>query len=877
MPADVRLVHAFVAQDGDRDAANHGGRRRLPLHRLPLRPHRRLPHRCRGRARAGRRAVAQDQVGSAAVPRDGVRVPRRLRRGPRTHPLLPLLPDGRRKRLHDRPLRLPLVRHGRDPLRLRRLVGHDGRDRRQRKDHRRVRRRPRQRRARLSQRRPQRRLLDGRRDGLRRRRPRPRGRLDRLRRPLLHLRRRRPGAGDAVPRRLWLWRLIDCALCARGGRDLHQGGGRRRGPGRQGRGGDRRGRPAQPGRHRGQRRRQRRRRGGHGLRPLRLVWRGELRRPPRRRLVADDRRRRLGRAHVPARALGRGHPRLHGHLLRRHRPDARPRREGHRVGPQDAAARLDAADDAVRLRARRDAAPRRDVRHVRRRLRRRRRLLLAAQGLLLRRLRPVGRLRHRLRHRVLHVLLVHASAGGRQRLPHRRRHQHHLRARARLQVRHRPRLRRRLHRLRRPLPRRLLRHLARRARHACHPRHLPVDRRVRPGLRQRGRHRRDVRAAPVRPREDGRARRRGQHHRRHRQGLRHRLRLPRRPRPLRRLCDAPLGRGRHHDRRPARPDHLRRPARRRDAALLVLGHDHEVGRHGRQRDGHRDQAPVRRQPEPAHPQPPRPARLRHVHQDLDRRVAAGDDRAGRPRHALARPLRRLLRHALRHRPARGRHRLRHPDGDLVVQHGRRVGQRQEVHRQGRPQRPDRARGARRRQRARRREAEEVADLQGGRHGRHGRRPAQGHVRPGAQHPDEADGHHLGRLRRALHGSQPGRRPHRPLRRRRAQGCHRRRAPPHEHRRDARRRACRRRLGGRRPHHHLRRLCRRRAARHGRARRRPARCQALRVDDQVRLADRAPPRRSRRGHREYALPGRRPPGRLLSGTLQRRSLRGAPLP
>mmetsp|Transcript_25455 Transcript_25455/g.75612 ORF Transcript_25455/g.75612 Transcript_25455/m.75612 type:complete len:766 (-) Transcript_25455:269-2566(-) len=762
MPADVRLVHAFVAQDGDRDAANHGGRRRLPLHRLPLRPHRRLPHRCRGRARAGRRAVAQDQVGSAAVPRDGVRVPRRLRRGPRTHPLLPLLPDGRRKRLHDRPLRLPLVRHGRDPLRLRRLVGHDGRDRRQRKDHRRVRRRPRQRRARLSQRRPQRRLLDGRRDGLRRRRPRPRGRLDRLRRPLLHLRRRRPGAGDAVPRRLWLWRLIDCALCARGGRDLHQGGGRRRGPGRQGRGGDRRGRPAQPGRHRGQRRRQRRRRGGHGLRPLRLVWRGELRRPPRRRLVADDRRRRLGRAHVPARALGRGHPRLHGHLLRRHRPDARPRREGHRVGPQDAAARLDAADDAVRLRARRDAAPRRDVRHVRRRLRRRRRLLLAAQGLLLRRLRPVGRLRHRLRHRVLHVLLVHASAGGRQRLPHRRRHQHHLRARARLQVRHRPRLRRRLHRLRRPLPRRLLRHLARRARHACHPRHLPVDRRVRPGLRQRGRHRRDVRAAPVRPREDGRARRRGQHHRRHRQGLRHRLRLPRRPRPLRRLCDAAERHGRQGDRGFARPAHLCWLARRLDAAVLVLGHDDEVGWQGGQRDGDRDQAPVRRQPEPAHPQPPRPARLRHVHQDLDRRVAAGDDRAGRPRHALARPLRRLLRHALRHRPARRRHRLVGPDGDLVVQHGRRVGQRQEVHLQGRDGRRHRGGGARDGRQHRQGPDQKVADLQGGRHGRHGRRPAQGHVRPGAQHPDEADGHHFGRLCGRLPRRQQGRRPHREL-------------------------------------------------------------------------------------------------------------------
>lgn len=77
VPVPVPLpVHCCGAEGvavaaGDRDAANHGGRRRLPLHRLPLRPHRRLPHRCRGRARAGRRAVAQDQVGSAAVPRDG--------------------------------------------------------------------------------------------------------------------------------------------------------------------------------------------------------------------------------------------------------------------------------------------------------------------------------------------------------------------------------------------------------------------------------------------------------------------------------------------------------------------------------------------------------------------------------------------------------------------------------------------------------------------------------------------------------------------------------------------------------------------------------------------------------------------------------------
>ena len=68
-------------------------------------------------------------------------------------------------------------------------------------------------------------------------------------------------------------RLVDRALRPRRRRHLHQVGRRRRRSRRQGRGGDPRGRPAQPGGHRRQRRRQRRRRRRHGRRPLRVLRR----------------------------------------------------------------------------------------------------------------------------------------------------------------------------------------------------------------------------------------------------------------------------------------------------------------------------------------------------------------------------------------------------------------------------------------------------------------------------------------------------------------------------------------------------------------------------------------------------------------------------
>ncbi len=103
-----------------------------------------------------------------------------------------------------------------------------------------------------------------------RRRPRPARRRrvllgpDRLARP--HAR-----VGDQRPRRPRLRRLADLGLRATRRRDLHQGSRRRRRPGREDRGRHPRGRPAQPGRDRGQRRRQRRRLRGHGRRPVRDV------------------------------------------------------------------------------------------------------------------------------------------------------------------------------------------------------------------------------------------------------------------------------------------------------------------------------------------------------------------------------------------------------------------------------------------------------------------------------------------------------------------------------------------------------------------------------------------------------------------------------
>ncbi len=94
-------------------------------------------------------------------------------------------------------------------------------------------------------------------------------------------------AGDH--RRLRLRRQLRRALRAARRRHLYQGGGRRRGPRRQGRGGHPGGRPTQPRRDRGPRGRQRRR--------LRGAWRGHLRVHRRREHRRDDPGRGGGRRH----------------------------------------------------------------------------------------------------------------------------------------------------------------------------------------------------------------------------------------------------------------------------------------------------------------------------------------------------------------------------------------------------------------------------------------------------------------------------------------------------------------------------------------------------------------------------------------------------
>ena len=125
----------------------------------------------------------------------------------------------------------------------------------------------------------------------------------------------RPGPGAALAGRPGLRRLADLHLRASGRRHLHQGRGRGRRPGGQGRSRHPRGRPAQPGGHRRQRGRQRGRLRRHGRRPVR-----DLRRDHRRHHAAgrpDDAGRRPERGALPAGAGRRVDHRLdHRHLLR---------------------------------------------------------------------------------------------------------------------------------------------------------------------------------------------------------------------------------------------------------------------------------------------------------------------------------------------------------------------------------------------------------------------------------------------------------------------------------------------------------------------------------------------------------------------------------
>ncbi len=136
------------------------------------------------------------------------------------------------------------------------------------------------------------------------------------------LRRAHPGAGrkhgasDARPGGPGLRRLADLHLRPTRRRHLHQGRRRRRRPGGQGRSRHPRGRPAQPGGDRRQRRRQRRRLRRHGRRPVRDLRRDHHRHHAAGR-PADHRFTRSG--HLSAGAGRFLHHRLHRRHLLRHR------------------------------------------------------------------------------------------------------------------------------------------------------------------------------------------------------------------------------------------------------------------------------------------------------------------------------------------------------------------------------------------------------------------------------------------------------------------------------------------------------------------------------------------------------------------------------
>ena len=143
--------------------------------------------------------------------------------------------------------------------------------------------------------------------------------------------------------------------------------------------------------------------------------------------------------------------------------------------------------------------------------------------------------------------------------------------------------------------RRPLRHRHRGHHHAVARRHGGRARRLRPGHRQCRRHRRDGRPAQGSAQVDRRARRRRQHHQGDHQGLRHRLRRPRRagalrrlhlrPQPLRqRPDDLPLFHRRHRRLLADQPLRRRRPALRRPAPLSLRRHRHDGGRPRRRLD-----------------------------------------------------------------------------------------------------------------------------------------------------------------------------------------------------------------------------------------------------------------------------------------------------
>ncbi len=218
------------------------------------------------------------------------------------------------------------------------------------------------------------------------------GRRRLLRHPDRHRRARQFGPhGDRLAGRARLRRLADLDLRPPRRRHLHQGRRRRRRPRRQGRGRHPRGRPAQPGHHRRQCRRQCRRLRRHGGRPLRDLC-GHRRRHDGagldllRRLalcrVGDDlpagdlRRLRRHHDHRHVRGKARGQPEHHGRalqgLLRHGRAVAGGAAAGDLAGlPRRALDRLPGAErhlqwlGPVLLRRRRAGGDRVDHRHHR--------------------------------------------------------------------------------------------------------------------------------------------------------------------------------------------------------------------------------------------------------------------------------------------------------------------------------------------------------------------------------------------------------------------------------------------------------------------------------------------------------------------------------
>ena len=323
-----------------------------------------------------------------------------------------------------------------------------------------------------------------------------------------------PAPGDRRADRPRLRRLADLGVRPSGRRHLHEGRRRRRGPRRQDRGRDPRGRPAQPGRDRRQRRRQRRRLRRHGGRPVRDL-RGHGRRGDaarRRSCSTSSRRWRCtrscsARVSIVASIIGTFAVRSQGRQRRaRPLPGADPVRGARRAGVPPGHLLDDAQGHAVERRPHAGVVevlpvrPDRDRRH----------------GV------PVRD------HRLLHLHAVRSRAQHRARLADGARDEHHPGAGAGLSVdraagdRARIRHPRRLEARRRRQPGHL-RDRRRRDGAAVADRTDRRARRVRPDHRQRRRHRRDGRPPRGGPQRHRPARRGRQHDQGGDEGIRDRI------------------------------------------------------------------------------------------------------------------------------------------------------------------------------------------------------------------------------------------------------------------------------------------------------------------------------------------------------------------